>query len=494
MKTRIERPRPLLFLLALVGTFLSSPVHAAASARPNILLVLSDDHSVPHLGAYGSPNASTPSLDALAGQGMRFYRAHTTAPQCAPSRASIFTGRSPVAIDSTRFTQPPSREHEFFTDVLRRHGYWVGLDGRHHHLSGRNRGADHENAALEAAGLKYLDERFDHHDIAGSKTKSDDLFSAVLDKVPAGSPFFLYFGFSQPHRGFPPPPAEHADMFEPTRLVLPPDWPDLPEVRADYARYLYKVYRLDRGFAHLMDVLERRGLAASTLVLFMGDNGEALLRGKGTLYQRGTNVPLIVRWPGVVRAGTRSDVLISGEDIGPTLIDAAGLPVPAAMTGVSFLPALKGQPFAGRDYVFTERGWHWGPITRTDGLDLSRAIISRRHKLIFNVLPDRPYTPVDMVRDEVWRELVNANAAGKLSALHQRLIFPQPRRPIFELFDLQEDPYEMNNLSGQKAMEEIETRLRIELARWMVREGDFLPIPSLPYPAHDEFSIFDGRK
>ena len=478
-------------IFLLTGSVLCNGVASAAAARPNIVLILSDDHSVPHLGCYGSPNPKTPNLDAFAAQGIRFYHAHTTAPQCAPSRGSLFTGRSPIANDSTRFTQPARADHPFFTDVLRQNGYWVGLDGRTHHLSGRRPGEDHENEALAAAGLKYLEQRFDHVRTGGPQ--NGEAFGEALDKVPRGKSFFLYFGFSQPHRGFPPPPPEHASMFEPAKLQLPPDFPDLPEVRADYARYLYKVYRLDQGFAGIMKVLEQRKLTQNTVVVFMGDNGEALLRGKGTLYQRGTNVPLIVRWPGVVAGGSRSDVLVSGEDLAPTLLEAVGLTAPTSMTGVSFLPVLKGQRFAGREYVYTERGWHFGPVTRTDGLDLSRAIISSRYKFIFNFLPDRPYTPVDMVRDEVWRELVNANKANKLSALHRRLIFPEPRRPLFELFDLQDDPHEMTNLAGQKGMEAIERKLRLELARWMVREGDYLPLPSLKYPEHHEFNIFHDK-
>jgi arylsulfatase A-like enzyme len=478
----------ILLLAGLPGTLAAR----AAAARPNIVLILSDDHSVPHLGCYGSPNPKTPALDAFAAQSMRFYRAHTTAPQCAPSRGSIFTGRSPVANDSTRFTQPARPDHPFLTDVLRQNGYWAGLDGRTHHLAGRREGADHENEALRAAGLNYLEDRFDHIRLGGPQ--NGEGFAAALDKVPSGKPFFLYFGFSQPHRGFPPPPPEHANMFEPAKLQLPPDFPDLPELRADYARYLYKVYRLDRGFAGVMEVLERRKPAPNTIVVFMGDNGESLLRGKGTLYQRGTNVPLIIRWPGVIAPGSRSDILVSGEDIGPTLLDAVGLKVPASMTGTSFLPALKGQPFKGREYVYTERGWHWGPITRTDGLDLSRAIIAQRFKLIYNLLPDRPYHPVDMGRDEVWRELVTASQTNRLSPLHQRLIFPQPQRPIFELFDLENDPYEMTNLAGQNEFEATETKLRIALAKWMVREGDYLPIPSLKYPAHHEFSVFHDKR
>lgn len=479
MKPTSRRAAAVLLLLSLHLWAVGAP----ASVRPNILLVLSDDHSAPHLGCYGSTNAITPHLDAFAAQGMRFNRAYTTAPQCAPSRISIYTGRSPVAVKASRFPLPPPREHVFFTDVLRQHGYWVGLDGRHHHLAGRNGGEEHENAALAAAGLKYLDERFDHHAIHGTGSDPTPHFSAALDRVPAGKPFFLYFGFNQPHRGYRREPAG-GTLFDPARLKLPPDFPDLPEVRADYADFLYTVHLLDRGVGALMRELEKRGLAGNTLVIFMGDNGEALLRGKGTLYERGNLVPLIYRWPGVVKAGSQSDALVSGEDIAATVLEAVGLPVPREMTGVSYLPALKGQPFSGREYVYTERGWHWGPLTRTDGIDFSRAITSRRYRLIFNALPDRAYSPVDMNRTLAWHAIVRAHRAKQLSALHERLLFQTPR-PALELYDLQADPFELNNLAGQDATKAIETKLRIELSQWMVREGDFLPIPSLNYPKPD---------
>ena len=122
----------------------STPVIAELS-RPNVLLILSDDHSVPHVSCYDDPNTTkfdiTPNLQKFAEQGMRFDRAYTTAPQCAPSRISIFACRSPIGLGVTRFAQPARADVPFFTDVLRAGGYWVGLDGRHHHLDGRIREA-----------------------------------------------------------------------------------------------------------------------------------------------------------------------------------------------------------------------------------------------------------------------------------------------------------------------------------------------------------------
>ncbi len=457
------------------------------SSRPNILLVLSDDHSVPHLGAYGDENCKrfsiTPNLDALAAEGMRFDRAYTTAPQCAPSRTSIFAGRSPVGLSATRFAQPARAETTFFTDLLRAGGYWVGMDGRHQHLDGRNRDLDHVTDGLVELGMRgeAFESRFDHF-VRGAATKRDEILKVgekvdlVLDSVPDGKPFFLYFGFSQPHRNW----GDDHDGIDPDQLVLPPDWPDLPETRLDYARYLAEVRDLDTGFGLIDNVLEKRGLKGNTLLIFMGDNGEALLRGKGTLYSRGTHVPLLVRWPEVVEAGSTSDILVSGTDLSATILEVAGLSAASGMTGVSFLDALKGKAFEGRDYVFAERGWHFGPIMQTDGFDLSRSVVSSRYLYIYNAIPERRYSPVDMGRNPVWRRMQSMAKQGELSALYQRLYFDLPR-PIFELYDLEEDPFQLDNLAGKEELESVETRLRVEMDKWMIRESDFLPLPSHVY-------------
>ena len=458
------------------------PLLSAAPSRPNVLLILSDDHSAPHVSCYEDENTKrfkiTPNLQAFAEQGMRFDRAYTSAPQCAPSRISIFACRSPVGLGVTRFAQPPRRDVRFFTDVLRENGYWVGLDGRHQHLDGRVREAEHIDSTLREAGMQSLDGRFDHF-VRSAGTKKDDLLrvadrvSSALDKVPGEQPFFLYFGFSQPHRRF----AVNYEGIDPSQLTLPADWPDLPEVRVDYARYLASVREMDHGFGLIMQALKTRGIEDNTLVIFMGDNGEALLRGKGTLFDRGTHVPLIIRWPDRVQPNSNSTTLVCGTDLGPTILSACGMKPLGGMTGVSFFKQLLGDRNASRQYVFAERGWHWGPITRTDGLDLSRSITSVRYRYIYNALPNRAYTPVDMPKTDAWLAIKSAHAASKLLPLHQRLYFQNPR-PIVELYDLRDDPLELNNLAGAKSVVDIERTLRQQLERWMIREHDFLPLPT----------------
>lgn len=468
---------------AIFSSFVVSGDEVTSNQRPNVILILSDDHSYPHAGCYGDSNILTnnitPNLDRLANEGMCFEQAYTTAPQCAPSRISMFTGRHPVELGVTRFTQPPKVDVPFFTDILRQHGYWVGVDGRHQHLNGQGFELDHILEVLKEEGMRNIAHRFDHF-VEHAPTKGENLnrihdwFGSILEEVPEDKPFFLYFGFNQPHRRF----DDSHEGIDPESLILPPDWPDLPEVRLDYARFLASVRDLDRGIGSILQVIDEKGLKDNTIIIFMGDNGESLLRGKGTVNSRGIHVPLIIRWPGKINKDSSSKIMISGKDLAPTILEAAGIKPPEEMTGISFFGELVGNVhFKGREYVFSERGWHWGPIERADGLDLSRSIISDRFHFIYNALPNQTYEPVDMNREEAWTAIVEAQKNKSLPLQFQQLYFPT-KRPVFELYDLHTDPFELENLAGNSDYEQIETAFRMELDKWMVRNHDFLPLPS----------------
>ncbi len=476
---------PLLFLLILLcfSFAFAQNNKQMVNKKPNILLILSDDHSFPHVGCYGDANVLkyniTPNLDSFAKEGMRFSRAYTTAPQCAPSRTSIFTSCSPVSIDVSRFGEPSRKEVTFFTDVLRENGYWAGLDGRNHHLDGAVESKNPLiNQVLAKEGMKNLENRFDHVDRFNTKgenfPKVPERFNAVLSEVPKNKPFFLYFGFNQPHRSF----DEDYEEINPTDLVLPPDFPDLPEIRKDYARYLSDLRDMDKCMGYILKILAERKLDKNTIVVFLGDNGESLLRGKGTLAGRGIHVPLIIRWPGVVKGNVSTSALISGEDIGSTLLDALGLNFKNEVSGISFLNILKQKPFLNeRKFVFAERGFHAGPLTRTDGLDLSRSVTSSQYHFVFNALPKQEFAQVDMVKTQAWEELLKSHSENTLGETYNRLYFYN-ERPIFELYDLNKDPFELNNLAGQKEFMETEKILRNEMEAKMLKDHDFLPLPS----------------
>src|SRR5439155_26492274 len=212
--------------------------------------------------------------------------------------------------------------------------------------------------------------------------------------------------------------------------------PDLPGVGDQLADYCAEVNRVDRTVAGVLDVLKQRNLFDNTLIIFAGDNGEALPHGKGSLYDPGSNVPLIIRWPGVVKPGGDSRSLISNEDIAPTLLAAAGLSPHEKMTGVSFLPLLKGESHTPRKYVFVERGPHGSaPVTvnmSNSGFDLSRAVRSDRYKFIYNCTPWIPYAPVDSAGGAGWTQMKAANADGTLAPALKTTYFTTPR-PVYEL-------------------------------------------------------------
>jgi arylsulfatase A-like enzyme len=258
---------------------------------------------------------------------------------------------------------------------------------------------------------------------------------------------------------------------------LPRHFPDTPALREDFARYYDEIGRLDGEVATILGVLEKRGFADNTIVIFMGDNGGALLRGKGTLYELGCHVPLIVRWPGKVKPGSSSAELISGEDLTPTFLEAAGTPVPKEITGRSFLNLLRGERYEGRKYVFTERSAHGQSLPRNSAaFDLGRAATTRTHRLIYNALWQIPYSPVDFGGQAFWQELQEMNAAGKLAPEFARIYF-SPTRPMRELYDLRNDPSEMNNLYGKPEVREIQDELLAALQEWMILERDYVPLP-----------------
>lgn len=467
-------------LFAALLLFPFAAVFAAGNpSQPNVLLVLSDDHSYPHVGCYGNPDIKTPNLDRFAREGIRCDRAYVACPQCVPSRASIMTGRSPVRIAMTRFSAPLPADVVTYPELLRAAGYFTGVAGRTYHLDGAP--TPESRPVFEKFGLQTFEKRLDFVKQSGNRPEMIGQYREFLDAVPTGKPFFLQLCFSDPHR----PLDQNAipQPHDPSKLKLPAHYPDTPAVREDFARYYDEIARFDGDFGTVVAELEKRGLAANTLVAFMGDNGCSQLRGKGTLYEFGVHVPLLLRWPGVIKPGSTTDALISGEDLAPTFLEAAGVAAAKEMTGRSFAKLLRGEAFEARSFVFAERGAHGSGLpTNSAAFDLARCVVSKTHKLIYNALWQIPYSPVDFGGDVFWKEMEQMNAEGKLSPEMSRVYF-QPQRPMFELYDLQNDPKEFNNLAGKPEAAALEKELKIVLQEWMILERDYLPLPIPPVKA-----------
>jgi arylsulfatase A-like enzyme len=474
-----------LITLALTGLLVSQAGSATASEpKPNILLLLSDDHSYPYLGCYGNPDVRTPHLDKLAGEGMRFDRMFVSCPQCVPSRAALMSGRSPVAVRMVRFTSPLPAEVVALPELLREQGgYFTGVGGRSYHLDGP--------PTRNASGVSVIGETLDRHDLRGFARRVDVVdksgpmadfggkLASFLDQVPPGKPWFYWLGFSDPHHPWQTKGPNAIPDAE--KLTPPPHLPDLPGVRSDLARYLAEIEHLDADIQDVLDTLQRRGYSNNTIVVFLGDNGMAMPHGKGALHDPGIHVPLLVRWPGVVQPGGSTSALISGEDITPTLLEAAGITIPSPMSGLSFLPLLRGERFSGRAHIFAERGPHGGdggmrPEISAATFDLSRCVRSDRFKLIYNCTPHQPVGPIDSRNDPGWREMVAAHAEGRLAPEFVQAYFTTPR-PTFELYDLDADPGELRNLAGKPEYKDVEIALKRALTEKMVLDWDFLPTP-----------------
>jgi arylsulfatase A-like enzyme len=464
-------------LLAAAGVAPAAAQTGAGARRPNILFILSDDHSYPYLGCY-SGGIRSPNLDRLAAGGMRFDRMFTVAPQCVPSRAGYLTGRSAVAARTTRFSSALPPGEITIPEVLRESGYYTGVCGRMFHLDGSGRLGPITESLMRKHNFRTFQRRVDYLDPGSAQDRVHERLDEFLGRVPQGRPFFMWLNYSDPHHVW----TNHVPgmRHDPARVEVPPYLPDLPGVRGDLARYFDEIAHLDALIENVFGVLRRRGVFEDTLILFTGDNGMAFPHGKGSLYDPGLHVPLLVHWPGAVKPGRTSAELISGEDIAPTLIEAAGARVPERMSGKSFLPLLRGDSFQARQYIFAERGPHghaaYTLATRSASFDQSRCVRSARWKLIYNCTPHQQYWPVDCGNDPVWREMVAAHVAGDLKPEHERMYFARPR-PVLELFDLDKDPGELNNLAGRPETAETERELKIALTEKMMLDYDYLPLP-----------------
>jgi arylsulfatase A-like enzyme len=443
--------------------------------KPNILLVLSDDHSVPFLGCYGYKDLNTPNLDKLASEGFRFDNAYTCAPQCVPSRATILSGRNVLDIEMSRFSAPLPREVKTIPEYLREVGYYTGICGRHYHLDGSGRKPEETIQAFEKYGLVTFPDRVDYLNI-GSDAEVLGQFKDFLNGNNKNRPFFMWMNFSDPHRPF------DATEFEPDpgKIGIPDIFPDTKEVRKDLSGHLGEINRLDVHIGQVLEELEKRELRDNTLIIFIGDNGAALLRGKGTLYDLGIHVPLIVNGPQVLKKGGNSKALISGSDIAPTILELAGVNIPQIISGKSFLPALQGKNYLGSEYIFATRVPHGSSLPlHTSAFDLVRTVFNHHYKLIYNTLWQLPHTPVDFNGRVVWLDLVEKNKTGKLDKKFKDAFFSEPRA-MFELYDLINDPGEFNNLSGKPEFDEIEHHLKSRLHEWMIVNRDYLPLPIPP--------------
>lgn len=454
----------------------------AADKRLNLVLIIADDMGWDDCGIYGNPNIPTPGIDRIGREGMRFDRAFLTISSCSPSRASIITGLYPHSTDAEQLHWPLPAKHVTFVEKLKASGYWTASVGKWH------LGADMKerfNLVKEAdisgfqlpTGKAAKAGKFIQKGTGDEKSGCTG-WIPTLRARPKDKPFFLWLAAIDPHRGY-----DENIIEKPTKpgdVIVPPYFPDTPEVRKDLALYYDEIIRLDKYVGLVLDELDAQKVADNTLVLFISDNGRPFPRDKTTLFDSGIRTPWLLRWPKIVRPGSVNEDLVSSIDIAPTFLELAGLkPVPS-FAGTSFLPMLQKKPRAIRPYAFAEKNWH-------DLEDRSRAVRSKRYKYIRNFYDDLPLTPpADALRSPTYRKMQALRDEGKLNAA-QMACFLKPRSQE-ELYDLQVDPYEMKNLATDPDHAETLKRLRFALEQWQNQTMDLPPKVRTP----DEFDRETG--
>ncbi|NNE93752.1 MAG: sulfatase [Verrucomicrobiales bacterium] len=439
-------------------------------APPNIVLIIADDLNWDDSTPYGHKTISTPNLQRMADEGMRFDNAFVTISSCSPSRASIITGRYPTNTGADELHWPVPAEQVTFVEKLKEAGYWTGAAGKWH-LGDAMRDRFDEVMEVDTSGFQ-LPSGEEGKKGKFKETLEGEAQSGCADWIPLiekrdeDKPFFLWLAALDPHRPYHEGILPEAT--DPDTVAVAPYHADTPETRKDYALYYDEIIRLDKYVGMVLDKLEEEGVGDNTMVLFFSDNGRPFPRDKTTMYDSGIKTPWLVRWPDRVKAGTVSKRLVSAVDIAPTALEIAGIDErEKTFEGRSFLKTLDDPEHAIREFVFAEKNWH-------DYEDHVRAVRNERYKYIRNAYNDLPQTPsADSARSPTFESLKKWRDEGKLLP-HQMGCFIQPR-PKEELYDTVADPYELNNLAADERYEPVLNAMREALGEWEKRTGDFPP-------------------
>ena len=413
------------------------------SDRPNILWISLED-TTPRFGCYGDPLANTPHLDRLAAEGVRYPNAFSTAGVCAPSRASIITGMYSPWLGThhmrtshcNRFTPEMPTPYSAvlphyvkpFTEYLRAAGYFC-------------------------TNCKKTDYQFDPPFTAWDELGNE----AHWRNREPGQPFFAVFNPTWTHESGMWPEKTPEVSVDPDRVRLPPYLPDTPKTRLALARQYHNLARDDDRVGELLRQLEEDGLAGNTIVFIWSDHGEGLPRSKRWLYDGGIRVPLIVRWPGQVEAGSICQDLVSLIDLGPTVLSLSGVERPRH---------LQGQPFLGpkaeekREYIFAARDRF------DEAYDMVRAVRDKRYKYIRNFYPEKPYLLWIPYRNRhpILEEMWRLHRLGELEGPQNQMF--QRGRPSEELYDVESDPFETTNLARETQHRVTLLRMRGVLEDW----------------------------
>lgn len=448
------------------------------ATQRNILILISDNQTWLDVGCYGNNVVQTPNIDQLAKDGVRFRHAFATTASCGPSRAVMYSG---LLTHSNGQYAHPHREHnqgirpEVTTvfQSLKVAGYRTGLIGKDH------------IKPLEQYPIDYKP-KANSRDVVAVAKLADDFFNGAVDGPAAdtNAPFFLVMSYHDPHpiglEGVAwgvtkPTPGHNAPVYDLASIKVPGFLPDRPSVREEILGYYQQISRMDFGVGLVLNALKKSGHDDDTLVMFYADHGTSQPGAMGTHYEPGVRVPFIIRTPelktdsaaNAKSSGLVTEAMTAFTDITPTVLDWAGAKHnPADYHGQSLLPVLANpkNPPAGFETVLLSHIAHdifaYYPM---------RTLREKRFKLIWNINYRAEYPlPIDTVSRRLWVTL----RKEKAKRLAQRPIETYLHRPQLELYDLQNDPWELENLAADPAHRARLNRMVKEMVKRLTAQGD----------------------
>jgi len=432
----------LLPIFACFAVFLSS---SSADDRPNFILFITDDISAEDLGCYGDPVAKTPHLDQMAAEGIRFTNAYLTISSCSPSRCSLITGRYPHNTGAPELHTRLPEGHYLWPEGLKKAGYYTALSGKHH--MGKN---------ADPGFTKISNGK-------GPGREAD--WVPMLGDRPEDQPFFFWFASMDAHRDW--QIDDTAPVYDPEEIEVPPYLVDGPLTRQDLADYYHEVSRTDHYMGELRAELERQGIEDNTYIIYMSDNGRPFPRCKTRLYDSGIKTPLIIACPGKIEPAVSESLVSANIDIGPTLLELAGVEIDERLQGVSMNPLLEDPTAIIRNYAFAEHNWHVQQAHE-------RMVRHCDWLYIRNAWPERQLMCVEAApKFPAGKELWAGHSKGTLNQ-DQKDIFRMSRPPE-ELFHVGKDPHQLTNVAAAEENAEVIAEMRKVLDRWTKETGDTIP-------------------
>jgi arylsulfatase A-like enzyme len=361
-----------------------------------------------------------------------------------------------------------------FVEKLKASGYWTAQAGKWHLGDALTDRFDY--LAAEAVDNLHVKsgsaEQIKVPDGSGAQH-----WLSTIRKHPKDKPFFLWLAAMDPHR---PYNNKAPKLHTIADVVLPPYVPDTREVREDFVSYYNEISRLDSYVGEVMTELKAEGIEQNTIVVFMSDNGRAFPREKTTLYKEGIQTPLIVRWAGHIKPGTVSNALISSIDLAPTFMSLADLEADKVFLGENLSSVFTDPAKEVRTYVYAEDHWH-------DFEDFGRSVRNKKYSYIRNFYSDLPETPpADAFLGGAFQQMLKMKAEGKLTDSIMTF-FSRPKPPE-QLFDLENDPFELHNLINDSKYSKIAGLMRHQLEVYRKKTDDVVPSARTP----DEFDRNTG--